>query len=208
MRNVLTSLTLAASVFAVSHSAFAQDAATVASSTDLLLTFGVTYGGDKLATIEYTNGDDVDLHGGGLVLFGIGAVHRFSDNWEAQASVNYHVDRANARNGDATFDRMPLDLLGFYMPLDLLGFYRAGAHRFGGGLTYHLNPKFDSDFDFAGGDGAADFDNALGAVIEYDYFFNEHISLGVRYTNIKYQLSDIDDDIDGSYGGLMLNGYF
>lgn len=199
MKNVLTSLTLAVSVCAASHAVFAEESPAATSGTDLLLTFGVTYGGDKLATIKYTNGDDVDLHGGGLVLFGIGAVHRFSENWEAQASINYHVDRANARNGDATFDRIPLDLLGFY---------RVGAHRFGGGVTYHLNPKFDSDFDFSGGDGSVDFDNALGAVIEYDYFFNKHISLGARYTHIKYKSADIVGDVDGSYGGLMLNGYF
>jgi hypothetical protein len=199
MKKIVTNLALAVSVLAGSHSLYAEEAPASTANTDLLLSFGVTYGGDKLATISYKHGDDVDIHAGGLVLFGIGVLHQFGNNWEAQASVNYHFDRANARNGDATFDRIPLDFLGFY---------RVGAHRFGGGVTYHLNPKFDSDFDFAGGDGTVDFDNAVGAVIEYDYFFNESVSLGVRYTNIKYKSADISDDIDGSYGGLMLNGYF
>jgi outer membrane protein with beta-barrel domain len=200
MKNVVTTLALAASVLVCSHSVSAEEAsAAPASNTDLLLSLGVTYGGDKLATISYDDGDDVDIHGGDLVLFGIGALHQFGNNWEAQPSVNYQFDRANARNGDATFDRIPLDLLGFY---------RVGAHRFGGGITYHLNPKFDSDFDFAGGDGTVDFDNAVGAVVEYDYFFNEHVSLGLRYTSIKYKSDEISDDVDGSYGGLMLNGYF
>lgn len=164
-----------------------------------MLTGGITYGGDKLATISYTNGDDVDIHGGGLILLGAGGIYRFNSNWETQVSVNYQFDKANARNGEATFDRIPIDFLGFY---------RTGSHRFGGGVTYHINPKFDSDFDLDNGKQKIEFDNALGAVIEYDYFFNNSLSLGVRYANIKYKSSDISGDVDGSYGGVLVNGYF
>jgi hypothetical protein len=92
------------------------------------------------------------------------------------------------------------------MPLDLLGFYRTGNHRFGGGVTYHLNPEFEIDTDFADGD--IEFDNALGLVIEYDYFFSEGLSAGLRYTSIEYEASDFDEEIDGSYFGLIISFAF
>ncbi len=191
---------IAASMMTVALNASADnDVSNGALGAHFLLTGGLTYGGDKLATIEYQHGDNADIHGGGLILVGAGGIYRFNQNWETQLSVNYQFDKANAKNGDATFDRVPIDLLGFY---------RMGAHRFGGGVTYHINPKFDSDFDFSGGKQKIEFDNALGAVIEYDYFFNDSISLGVRYASIKYKSSDISGNVDGSYGGLLVNGYF
>ncbi len=188
------------SILAFTLNAFAGSDETDANlGAHFMLTGGLTYGGDKLATITYTNGDNVDIHGGGLILFGAGGVYRFEKNWETQLSINYQFDKANAKNGDATFDRFPIDLLGFY---------RSGAHRFGAGVTYHINPKYDANFDIANGKQKVDFDNALGAVIEYDYFFNNSVSLGVRYANIKYKSSDIAGSVDGSYGGVLVNGYF
>ena len=190
---------LSVSILALAPSAFAQNTVPDNLGAHFLLTGGLTYGGDKIAKIEYDNGDNVDIRGGGLLLIGVGGLYRFDQNWEAQLSLNYQFDRANAKNGDATFDRFPVDLLGFY---------RMGAHRFGGGITYHMNPTFDSNFDIANGKQRIDFDDAVGAVIEYDYFFNDSISLGARYVNIKYKSPDISGDLDGSYGGVFVNGYF
>lgn len=198
MKKFVTALSCAASIFALN-----ANAETPVNDADLgahfLLTGGLTYGGDKIAKITYTNGDSVDIRAGGLLLIGGGGVYQFNNNWETQLSINYQFDRANARNGDATFDRYPIDLLGFY---------RIGAHRFGGGVSYHLNPTFDSDFDLVNGKQKIEFDNAVGAVIEYDYFFNNSIALGARYVNIKYKSSDISGSVDGSYGGLIFTGYF
>lgn len=164
-----------------------------------LLTGGLTYGGDEIAKIKYDNGDNVNIHAGGLILIGAGGTYRFDNNWEAQVSINYQFDQANAKNGDATFDRFPLDLLGFY---------RTGPHRFGGGITYHMNPKYKSSFDFSGGKQHVSFDDAMGAVIEYDYFLSDSVSLGARYVSIKYKSSDLSGDLDGSYGGIFMNCYF
>lgn len=166
-------------------------------NTQLLGTFGVTFGGDDLATVEYTNGDSTTLHAGGLILFGLGIDHQFGNQWEIQSSINYHFDRANAENGDVTFQRFPLDVLGFY---------RSGSHRFGGGITYHMNPEFE--IDVPGAHGTVSFDDAIGGVIEYDYFFTPSISLGLRGTLIDYKSSDVEDSVNGNYVGLMLNGYF
>lgn len=196
MKKVLT----AVSLLAIALSASADPTATDANlGAHFVLTGGLTYGGDKIATIDYEDGDDANIRAGSLFLLGLGGDYRFSPNWELQLTVNYQFDQANAENGDASFHRLPVDLLGFY---------RQGSHRFGGGVTYHINPEFEADFDDIDGDFDVDFDNALGLVVEYDYFFTDSVSLGVRYTSIEYEASDFNAEVDGSYFGLLLNGYF
>jgi hypothetical protein len=155
-------------------------------------------GGDKLATVEYRHGPDVDIRAGGLLLLGVGVDHEFDNRFELQATANYLTDRADGRNGEVSFSRWPIELLGFY---------RMGNHRFGGGATYHINPKFDVDID-DGDNFTVDFDNALGFVAEYDYFILRQLSVGVRGTLIKYKSSDIDGDIDGNSIGIVVSGYF
>lgn len=164
-----------------------------------MLTGGLTTGGDKIATIEYEDGDDADIRAGGEFLLGLGVDYRFTPNWEFQLTLNYQVERENADNGDASFHRTPVELLGFYSQ---------GPHRFGGGLTYHMNPEFETDFDDFDENVSIDFDDALGWVLEYDYFFSESASLGVRYTDIEYTAPSFSEKIDGSYVGLMFNVYF
>lgn len=196
MKKVLT----AASLLAIALSAAADTNPTNHNlGAHFMLTGGLTHGGDKIATIEYEDGDDADIRAGGLFLLGLGVDYRFTPSWELQLTLNYQFDRANAENGDASFHRMPIDLLGFY---------RQGAHRFGGGLTYHMSPEFEADFDSLDDNISVDFDDALGLVLEYDYFFNDSLSVGVRYTTIEYEISDYSEEVDGSYFGLMLNGYF
>jgi len=184
-------------LLALLNTAHAQESPAHPAQTHMVGTMGVTYGGDKLATVHYTNGDDTDIHAGGLLLFGLGVDHQFGNQWELQATLNYLFDTANAKNGDVTFSRWPLDVLGFY---------RNGSHRFGGGVTYHMNPKFDADF--PGVKDKVDFDDALGAVLEYDYFFTDNFSVGVRGTLINYKSSEIRDDVNGDSIGVTLNGYF
>ncbi len=198
MKNKRIAVVVASLLTFCSLSAIAAEPATESDAdTKILGTFGLTFGGDKLATLRYTNGDSSTVHGGGLVLFGVGFDHRFGNGWELQSSINYQVDRANARNGDATFQRFPIDVLGFY---------RIGNHRFGGGITYHIDPKFSADA--PGAHETVNFDNALGGVVEYDYFFGRSLSVGLRGTVIDYKSSDIEGNVNGNYIGLMLNGYF
>jgi hypothetical protein len=195
MKNIVLALGVAAAMAAQTARAEEQPAA---SDFQFLFTLGVTSGGDKLAEIEYEHGSDRDIKAGGLLLFGAGFDYQFGNNWEIQSTINYQFDRADADNGDVEFERFPLDVLGFY---------RNGSHRFGGGITYHMNPKYSIDVD-NGVSGDVDFDDALGLVVEYDYFFSQNVSLGVRYTDIEYDASDFNETIDGSHFGIIINALF
>ena len=194
MRNGL----LALPFIALCHPALAQEESAADIGTHLVLTGGIGTGGDELAEVEYDHGDDGEVRAGGLVLLGVGIDHQFGNNWEVQATVNYLFDGADADNGDVFFSRWPLDLLAFY---------RNGNHRFGGGLTYHLNPEFEVDLDYVP-ERTIDFDDALGFVLEYDYFIMPQLSVGVRGTLIDYEASDFDDEVSGNSIGVVVNGYF
>jgi hypothetical protein len=200
MKRTTHSCLFALPLLVLGHTAFADMPvdAYEPSKTHLVTSLGLMDGGDKLATVEYRHGDDVDIRAGGLVLLGVGVNHEFGNNWELQATLNYLGAGANAKNGDVSFSRWPVEVLGFY---------RNGSHRFGGGLTYHVNPKFDVNLD-NGPDDTINFDNALGVVVEYDYFFLRQLSLGVRGTLIDYKSSEVDGSINGNSIGVVVSGYF
>ena len=83
--------------------------------------------------------------------------------------------------------------------VDVVPFYNIGRHRVGVGAAVHLNPKyvvnrkapaveqtsaFNENTDYI-------FDDAVGYIIQYDYLVTKNTSVGVRYTNISYDLDSI-----------------
>ena len=56
--------------------------------------------------------------------------------------------------------------------------------RFGGGLTYHINPRLEGGGSAGGLD--VDFKNALGAVLQADSRVNQMIGVGARFTMLEY----------------------
>lgn len=177
-----------------------------------LLGGGLTFGGDKLAEVEVSNGgntDNVDIDAGELFYIAGGLIIPFSDTgFSLQTTIGWHRDGVVASNGDASFERFPLELIPFYN-------YK--RHRIGAGLTYNLSPELD--LDDAGGS-KVEFDDALGYVIEYDYVFGKSaldggLMLGARYAFIQYEVDSIDgtsvtnaDDIDGNYFGITFGFSF
>lgn len=164
-------------------------------TTKLALDAGAAGGGDKLATIIFTNGDQKDINAGDAVFVDAGVLHNFADsNWSFKGTVGYSFITVHADNGDSTFDRMPIDLLAIYSH---------GDHHFGLGMTYHMNPHLD----LSGFGPNADFDNATGLLLQYQYWM-----FGVRYTDITYKVSAgtpcVKCSFDGSSLGLFFNFAF
>lgn len=197
----LTPLALATIVSALTVQAQAQETASDdESGFQFVISAGITFGGDDFVAIEDEDGDHVDdLEAGGFLYLGAGTNYRFSNSpISIQAVYAYHFDSVDADNGDASFDRFDLDLTVFY---------NTGAHRIGTGLTHHFSPSLDVDADFFDGD--VDFDDATGFLVEYNYMFSQHGAIGVRYTFIDYEASDVDaDEVDGDHIGLFINGFF
>lgn len=162
-----------------------------------LVGMGLSGGGDKLASARYTDGSTINLHGGGLIYLTAGVDYHVVPEFALQATVNYHVDQANAKNGDLRFERFPVELIGYYQPDPMW--------RVGGGVRYTSGAKLRSSGAASGLD--AKFDNTTSAVVEGEYFVNSKLGIKLRYVNETLKTRGYQD-VDGSHVGLSANFYF
>jgi hypothetical protein len=184
-------------MFAMLGAAQAQMAAPAPSPARFLVGMGLSGGGDELASASYTNGTTINLHAGGLIYFTAGVDYHFTPEFSLQGTVNYHVDRANANNGDIKFERFPIELIGYYQPNP--------SWRVGGGVRYTTSPKLSSSGVASGLD--ISFDNTTSAVIETEYFTSPRVGFKLRYVNETFKARGYKD-VDGSHVGLSANYYF
>lgn len=164
------------------------------------LDLGITGGGDKLATVTFSDGTTESVRAGGLVQFGAGFLWQPSGGPVAlQATFNYHVDDVSARNGSLTFSRYPLEVIGYYTGVP--------NFRFGAGPRFVFNPELRSDF--PGNNSTITFEDTLGAVVEAGYRPVGQLWVNLRFTAEKYKVKSINgsnvtaaSDVSGNSIGM------
>jgi opacity protein-like surface antigen len=160
-----------------------------------LLGMGLTYGGDKLAEVQFTNGDSQSIRAGGLVMLYVGAEWRISPLMALQGTVGYHVHDSSGSNGSLRFSRYPVDLLALYSLNDRV--------RLGGGVEFANSPKVGSDGVLAGINGK--FKDSTGLVLEGEYLFSPHVGLKARFASHKFKFDG--GSVDGNHFGLLGTWY-
>lgn len=152
---------------------------------------GVTGGGEKLATVVYTDGTTQSVKSGGLLhLFG--GLEYEGANFAVQGNVGYHVDDTNASNGSVKFARMPVELLAFWKASD--------AWRLGVGVRKAGSAKISSS-GAASNVGNITLDGKAGLVLQGEYaFWNDRGSVYLRSVTEKYTVNRVD--ISGNHVGL------
>ena len=205
MKQLIALATLAVSALAptLAHAGLDSD-----NPVHPLVGIAITGGGDKLSTVDYTNGTSQDITAGGLVqLYGGVEFHQKDSPFGVQATFGYHVDSTHARNGEQKFSRWPIEVIGLYNV--------APKFRLGLGLRYASSPKFTSDG--AGYIGNADFKAQLGEILMGEWLITPSMGLQLRYVHENYKIGGYCDNtgacvsgttIDGSHGGLGFNYYF
>jgi len=188
-------LAISALSLATSLPAFAD---TYNNSGHFLLGAGLTFGGETLATVTYTDGSSSDIKSGGLVHFYGGYEYRFANRVSIQTTLGYHVDDRSAKNGSVRFTRYPVEVLGYYGLSDEL--------RIGGGLRYVMNPEISSSGVISGTNYS--FDDTSGIVLEGEYMVSQHVGVKVRAVSEKYKLQSSSPSISGNHGGIYANYYF
>lgn len=169
-----------------------------------ILSGGLTTGGDKIASVQFTNGDTTNIHAGDLIQIGGGALWQFRAPVALALTANYQTAGIAARNGDVTFDRYPLEALLYYTG--------EKRWRFGGGVRYVESPRY-KDYVYREGNNRIEFKNATGAVAEIGYGLSDHAWLNVRYVSERYKPESITsngvtswngnfDSVDGSHVGI------
>jgi hypothetical protein len=136
------------------------------------------FGGDTLVTVVFTDGSRQSIKANELLSIGGGvSIVNDTGDIETELTLSYKFATVTASNGDVTFSRFPLDALVLY---------RLPQLRLGGGLTYHLGPKLSGSGVASGLN--ANFDDALGLLLQADYRVTPKINLGIRYTSLDYKL--------------------
>jgi hypothetical protein len=111
----LSAATLAATLATAALPALAQPVAAPERNFYFALFGGITGGGDKLAEVRYNNGDREAIRAGGLGHLAAGVVWQpTATPLSVQATVGWHFDNISARNGDITFSRVPIEVLGYF----------------------------------------------------------------------------------------------
>lgn len=168
-----------------------------AHAADVHGVFGVGYngGGDKLATLTFTDGDteSIDANAGLFLHGGLIFYPERRSDFGTQITLGYQFDDSLAENGNAEFTVIPLEVMQF------INFSRA---RVGLGVTLHIDPQID-------GDGIVNnltfnFDDAAGVIAQFEFRFAENLSAGVRVTAIEYDGPGLTKEVSGnSVGGVF-----
>lgn len=198
MQGMLSRAVLAAALFC--SSVAVADTASSTASWRPVVNGAFTEGGDDLVKVQFRNADSEKIKAGGLLMLGGGMVYTPAGGAVSlRLTINYHFDTITAKNGDASFERFPLEALLFF---------NAAPHRLGVGLSHHLSPEAEFDFDDQSRE-TVKFDDATGVVVEYGYQVTPQIWLGLRYTTISYDAQDLArEEVDGDHVGLTASFTF
>jgi hypothetical protein len=160
---------------------------------------GLAGGGDKLATVQWSNGDSTNIKAGGLVDFRAGADVRLGDSpFSVVASLGWFSDSANGDNGSVRFERYPLELMGTWRITE--------SYRLGLGLRNPGDGKLKGR-GAASNLGTTTFKGELGYVLEGEWLFGRSWGVALRYVGEEYKAPN-GLKVDGSHVGLRGAFYF
>lgn len=164
-----------------------------------LVGIGLTGGGDKLATVQWSNGDTTNIKAGGLLDFRLGADVRLGDSpFSLVASVGWFSDSANGNNGSVRFERYPVELLGAWR--------LAEGYRLGVGVRNVGDGKLKGR-GAASNLGTTTFKGEVGYVLEGEWLFGRNWGVALRYVGEEYKAPN-GQKVDGSHVGLRGTFYF
>ncbi|HJV63698.1 MAG TPA: outer membrane beta-barrel protein [Albitalea sp.] len=179
--------------------AFGAQAADANAPVRFLAGAGLTFGGDNLVTVAFSDGSTDTLKAGGIFHLYAGGEFRVGDAVSLQGTIGYHVDDTRAaNNGSVRFTRVPVDMLALYRVNDKV--------RLGAGVQWVNGPELK-------GSGVASninakFKNTTGAIVAGEYFFSPQIAGQLRYVSEEFEPQSGGGKVDGSHIGLMFNWYF
>jgi hypothetical protein len=167
---------------------------TFAGDIKWLIRAGIDSGGDDLVSVVYDDSTTDEIKAGELSHIATGiefsTMPSVNPCLRTEINIGWKFDSITASNGSIKWGRYPLEILQF---IKLENCY------VGAGLTYHINPTLEGS-DFAE-DLNADFDNALGYLLEAGYGITEGWSLGCRFTFIDYSVNNVD--VSGNSVGIQ-----
>lgn len=150
-------------------------------------------GGELLASASEYAVFSGDVHlGGGFKIAG-GYYLPIGD--ESRNSLSLTLGYLSADNSDAEFKTTTFDAI--YN-------YQVDSHRFGIGVSYHINPEIRGDTELSA-ISRPRFDDWTGLILQYSFEMQSGFSVGLRYAEIDYQANG--DSFDAGSIGLFFSLY-
>ena len=149
------------------------------------------FGGDKVATVIYTDNTTQSVNAGQGVTLSVGGHYRFSSiPLDIMATAGYKYVTTKASNANIYIGRV--------VPALQVSYWFTDSWWAGVGPTWHTNNEF------RGGQLVQNlkFDNALGETVQVGWRW-----VALSYTNIKYK-DQFQNKYDASNVGLALIGRF
>lgn len=164
------------------------------------------FGGDKMEQGHYVGGAPWELSAGSGWKFALGADYRVSEKVALQATVGRDVSTVPAVQGDQYFERIPVELLGFYDVSKEL--------RLGGGLRYSANSKMSANGAFVNDPLNGNYEATPGAVLEAQYVFattenargKAQFGISLRYVNESFKKNGLT--FSGNHGEVAMVLYY
>ncbi len=159
---------------------------------------GLTYGGDRLATVQFFDGASENVRGGSLVQVGAGLLWEPAGMpWLLQATISYHADNVLASNGDVTWSRVPFEVLGYYTGVP--------SWRFGGGVRFVSAAQLKADL------GAftdrVKYRDTTGFVLEAGFRVGPGLWINGRYIREDYEAESVNGEAFAPAGKSSGNSF-
>jgi hypothetical protein len=150
------------------------------------------FGGDDVATVDFTDGSSQDIAAGQGVTVSAGGYFRpvESSPFVVRGSIGYKYVTTAADNADINMSRVVMQLMGDY---NFNSDWWAGF-----GLVHHSGTELDGDGFFQD----VSFDDATGFAAEFGWRW-----VGLHYTNIEYD-SEFGGTVDASNVGIRFVAWF
>jgi hypothetical protein len=144
---------------------------------------GISGGGDEVARVRFADGYTESIDAGGLLHLAAGVVVQLPQTPLAlQATIGWQADSVYASNGDISFTRYPIELLGFWHP--------APHWRLGAGARFVNGAEFESDVN--GFNDTVTYEDTVGLVIETGLQVFPGGWVNLRYVDESYEPESIN----------------
>ena len=132
-----------------------------------------------------------DISAGGVLKFSGGVEIPLTESFSVSGSIGYMSDDVKGDLTDGSGGRGKIEIK--RVTSELITFYSFGEHRIGLGAVFHISPEvvhYESSSSF-NLQSTYEFDSAYGGLFQYDYKVSENTSLGLRYSQISYDIVDV-----------------
>jgi len=139
---------------------------------------GISGGGEELARVRFAGAPAESIDAGGLLHLAAGVVlHAPRSPFALQATIGWQSDSVRAENGEVSFTRHPIELIGFWHP--------APHWRLGSGLRIVNDARFVADIH--GLRDTVTYADSLGLVIETGLRVFPGGWINLRYVSESYE---------------------